>query len=190
MNIHGLRVSVLLAAFLAAPLLAQAQENKIPVYKLDLRKVPDIPTGDAALVAGNAGSTPDRFFLENLYMLKPVSVTVRAVNPGDVVTAKLTKERWDQVLREGSTGAESQINFKFRTHGEFQVSISAPKPDTPYKLMVWVGPDIVPKPKKPIFAPNSQFEGGNKWLWWGGGGAALIILALAALLFMKRKKTS
>jgi hypothetical protein len=185
-----LGVGLLLAGCLAVPTLSQVPDNKIPVYKLDLRKVEDIPTGDAALVAGNAGSTPDRFFLENLYMLKPVSVTVRAVNPGDVVTAKLTKERWDQVLREASTGAENQINFKFRTHGEFQLSISAPKPDTPYKLMVWVGPDIVPTPKKPIFAPNSQFEGGNKWLWWGGGGAALIILVLATLLFMKRKKAS
>lgn len=185
-----LRVVLLLASCVVMPALAQEPDNKIPVYKLDLRKVEDIPTGDAALVAGSVGSTPDRFFLENLYMLKPVSVTVRAMNPGDVVTAKLTKERWDQVLREASTGAQNQVNFKFRTHGEFQLSISAPKPDTPYKLMVWVGPDIVPEPVKPIFAPNSQFEGGNKWLWWGGGAAALIILILATLLFMKRKKAS
>jgi LPXTG-motif cell wall-anchored protein len=190
MTKRWLRVCLLLAGCVAVPAAAQAPDNKIPVYKLELRKVEDIPTGDAALVAGSVGSTPDRFFLENLYMLKPVSVTVRAVNPGDVVTAKLTKERWDQVLREASTGAQNQVNFKFRTHGEFQLSISAPKPDTPYKLMVWVGPDIVPKPVKPIFAPNSQFESSNNWTLWGGAAAGLIILVLATLLFMKRKKAS
>ena len=68
-----------------------------------------------------------RFFLENLYMLKPISVTVRAVNPGDVVTAKITKWKFDDVLREGSTEAGKQVLFKFRTHGEFQISVTADK---------------------------------------------------------------
>jgi hypothetical protein len=178
----------LLFAALSAAAAAQAP---IPVYRLDLRKVPDIPQGDAALVSGNAGSVPDRFFVENLYMLKPVSVTVRAVNPGDVVNVKLTKEKWDDVLREGTTGAENQVNFKFRVQGQFQVSITSPTPDTPYKMVVWVGPDIVPK-ARPVFVPQSQFEGAgglSKWLWWavGGGVVALMLLGLA---FKKRKQAS
>jgi hypothetical protein len=171
---------------------AQAPDAKIPVYKLDLRKVPDIPEGVAALVAGNAGSAPDRFYVDNLYMLKPVSVTVRAADPGGVVNVKLTKEKWDNVLREGTTGAESQVNFKFRTQGEFQISITSPQPNTPYKMVVWVGPDIVPKTKA-VFVPESQFKGAGglpRWAWWAGGGGLLIILALAAMLFMKRKQAS
>jgi hypothetical protein len=169
---------------------AQAPENKIPVYKLDLRKVPDIPDGDAALVKGDAGDTPDRFFLENLYMLKPVSVTVRAVNPGGIVNVKLTKDKWDQVLREGTTGADSQVNFKFRTQGEFQVSISSPNPNTPYKMVVWVGSDIKPK-TRPVFVPKSEFKGGggSAWMWWAGG-AALAVGIVLALVFRKRKQTS
>src|SRR5262245_53286357 len=90
-------------ATVATGVFAQAP-NQIPVYRLDLRKVPDIPEGDAALVAGNAGATPQRFFVDNLYMLKPVSVTVRAVNPGGVVNVKLTKEKWEEVMREATTG--------------------------------------------------------------------------------------
>lgn len=181
----------LLYAALSAVAPAQAPDNKIPVYKLDLRKVPDIPQGDAALVKGEAGSIPDRFFLENLYMLKPVSVSVRAVNPGGVVNVKLTKSKWDQVLREGSTGAESQVSFKFRTQGEFQISITSPTPDTPYKMVVWVGKDIVPK-AKPVFVPKSQFRDGGKpmWWWWAGGGAVVVIGILLALVFRKRKQAS
>jgi hypothetical protein len=63
------------AALFVTSSMAQAPAEQIPVYRLDLRKVEDIPEGNAALVAGEAGSRPDRFFLDNLYMLKPVSVT-------------------------------------------------------------------------------------------------------------------
>ena len=180
-----------LCATLAASAWAQAPDNKIPVYKLDLRKVPDIPDGDAALVKGDAGSIPDRFFVENLYMLKPVSVTVRAVNPGGVVNVKLTKSKWTDVLREGATGADSQINFKFRTQGEFQISITSPTPNTPYKMVVWVGKDVVPK-TKPVFVPKSEFKGSaaSRWLWWAVGGAAVVVAILLALVFRKRKQAS
>jgi hypothetical protein len=166
---------------------AQAPEQ-IPVYRLDLRKVEDIPEGVAALVAGDAGSRPDRFFVDNLYMLKPVSVTVRAVNPGDAINVKLTKEKWESVLREGTTGADNQINFKFRTQGQFQISVTSEKPNTPYKMVVWVGPDIVPK-SKPIFVSPSEFKGAGgtpKWLWWAGGGAALVIVGVIVMR-MRRK---
>ena len=175
----------LLLAAAAAVTPAQAQDNKIPVYKLDLRKVPDIPEGDAALVKGEAGNIPDRFFLDNLYMLKPVSVTVRAVNPGDVVNVKLTKAKWDAVLREGTTGPESQLNFKFRTQGEFQISITSPKPNTPYKMVVWVGKDIVPV-TRPVFVPKSQFKDGGIPIWWWLVGGAVAVIAI--FLVLKRRK--
>ena len=181
----------LLCAALATGAFAQVPDDKIPVYQLELRKVPDIPQGEAALVKGDAGSIPDRFFLEHLYMLKPVSVTVRAVNPGGIVNVKLTKETWDAVLREGTTGANGQVNFKFRTQGDFQISITSPNPNTPYKMVVWVGPDIVPK-AKPVFVPKSQFKDGGsstKW-WWAGGGGALVVIILLALALRKRKQAS
>jgi hypothetical protein len=176
----------LVCAAFAAGAFAQAP-NQIPVYRLDLRKVPDIPEGDAALVAGNAGATPQRFFVENLYMLKPVSVTVRAVEPGGVVNVKLTKEKWDEVMREGTTGQDSQVNFKFRTQGQFQVSITSPTPNTAYKMVVWVGPDIVPK-RKAVFVSPSEFKGkgaSRSWVWLSGG--AVIIIAAIALIIRRRK---
>jgi hypothetical protein len=167
---------------------AQAPADQIPVYRLDLRKVEDIPEGLAALVAGNTSSKPDRFFVDNLYMLKPVSVTVRAVDPGGVVNVKLTKEKWETVLREGTTGTENQVNFKFRTQGQFQISITSPSPGTAYKMVVWVGPDIVPR-SKPIFVPKSGFKDGGSlpsWAWWAAGGALLVIVLFVAMR-MRRK---
>jgi hypothetical protein len=177
----------LVCAAFAAGAFAQTP-NQIPVYRLDLRKVPDIPEGDAALVAGNAGAMPHRFFVENLYMLKPVSVTVRAVEPGGVVNVKLTKEKWEEVLREGTTGQDSQVNFKFRTQGQFQISITSPTPDTAYKMVVWVGPDIKPK-QKAVFVSPAEFKGAGakrSWVWWSGG--AVILIAAIALLMRRRKQ--
>lgn len=175
----------------AMPAMAQEADDKIPIYRLDLLKRPDIPTGEAAFVAGNAGSVPHRFFVENLYMLKPVSVTVRAVNPGDDVKVKITKWKFADVLREGSTAGDKQVLIKFRTHGEFQVSITSDKPNTPYKMVVWVGPDLKPK-SKPVFVPKSEFKNGGglpKWLWWAGGGAAAVIIALLVVI-LRRKRAS
>ncbi|MEO8019620.1 MAG: hypothetical protein ABI769_17555 [Pseudomonadota bacterium] len=186
-----MKCKLLIAVLLFASVSVASAQAPIQVYKLDLRKVPDIPEGDAALVSGEAGSVPDRFFVENLYMLKPVSVTVRAVNPGGVVNVKLTKEKWDDVLREATTGQDSQVNFKFRVQGQFQISITSPTPNTPYKMVVWVGPDVVPK-TRPVFVPQSQFAGGGgmpRWLWWAIGGG-VIALILLALVFKKRKQAS
>jgi hypothetical protein len=180
-----------LALFAALPALAQQADDKIPIYRLDLLKRPDIPTGEAAFVAGKAGSAPQRFFLENLYMLKPVSVTVRAVKAGDVVNVKITKWKFDEVLREGNTAGGKQVLIKFRTHGEFQISVTADKPDTPYKMVVWVGPDIKPV-SKPLFVPKSEFKGGGglpTWVWWAGGGAAAVIIALLFVI-LRRKRAS
>jgi hypothetical protein len=91
------------------------------------------------------------------------------------------------VLREGTTGAANQVNFKFRTQGQFQISITSPKPNTPYKMVVWVGNDLKPK-LKPIFVPAAGFKDGGtpKWVWWAGGGAGLVIIVLVVML-MRRK---
>lgn len=185
----GLLASAHFAALVGAPVAAQTPDPQVPVYRLELRSVPDIPEGQAALVAGEAGPTPDRFFLDNLYMLRPVSVTVRAAERGGVVDTKITKSKWDDVLREGTTGADSQVNFKFRTQGEFQISITSPTPGTPYKMVVWVGPDIIPE-MKPVFVPESEFEDQSRWLWWGISGGALALGLLVLVVFTRRKRAS
>jgi hypothetical protein len=174
----------------SAPSTAQTPDDKIPVYRLDVREVPDIPEGKAALVAGDAGPTPHRFFVENLHMLIPISVTVRAVNPADVINVKILKGKWDSPLREGNTSDGKAANFKFRTHGEFQISVDSQKPASPYKMVVWLGPDINPM-LAPVIVPRSKYQGDlgeSKWMWWAGGAAA--VLAILAIVFLRRKQAS
>lgn len=183
----GLVLSMAWALGLAGSAAAQAQ---IPVYQLEPIERADIPQGKAAFVAGEVGATPDRFFLGNLYMLKPVSVTVRAVNPGDELQVKLTKFRWEDVLREGRTGSQqSQVQFQFRTHDEFQISITASKPGTPYKMVVWVGPDVqVDEPD--VVVPRSQYRepASSRLVWWVTGGAVGAALCIALVWFVRRRR--
>jgi hypothetical protein len=181
-------LACVVALLVTMPSGAQEAEDKIPIYRLDPIERADIPEGKAAFVSGNAGSIPDRFFLENLYMLKPISVTVRAVNPGDDVRVKITKWKFDDVLREGSTAGNQQVLLKFRTHGEFQISVTADKPNTPYKMVVWVGPDMKPK-SKPLFVPQSEFKdsGMPKWVWWAAGAAGAIIIAVLFVILRRKR---
>ncbi len=185
------RIVVMFACIvvLATATIAAAQTTaKIPVYRLEPRVVPDIPGGKAVLVSGKAGVTPHRFFLENLHMLVPVLVTVRSVNPQDVINVKITKLKWDDPLREGNTAGGNQVSFRFRTQGEFQVSLDSAKPAAPYKMMVWVGKDIRPG-VRPVFVPKSQYDDGKSrwWLWIGLAAVAGIIAVLGFVRF-KRKQ--
>jgi hypothetical protein len=186
-----LTATLIVGGLALAPVASEAQsgDGQIPVYRLDLRKVNDIPQGKAALVNGSASSAPHRFFVENLHMLMPVSVTIRAVNPGDVVNLKVFKGKWDAPLRERSTAGGQQVNVRFRTQGEFQLQVDSAAAAAPYKLMVWVGPDIEPQLPS-VFVPRSQFEGGGVPLWWWLAGGAVVLAAVAAFVFARRRKAS
>ncbi len=193
-NTHSLRARpavLLVLAMALAPAAGHAQGvgSQIPVYRLDLRKVNDIPQGKAALVSGSAGPAPHRFFVENLHMLMPVAVTLRAVNADDVVNLKVVKGKWEEPLRAGSTTGGQQVHFRFRTQGEFQLQVDSDAAAAPYKLMVWVGPDIEPQ-LPAVFVPRSEFDGGGVPVWWWIAGGAVVLAAVAAFVFARRRKAS
>lgn len=161
---------------------------KIPVYRLEPRVVADIPDGKAVLVSGKVGATPHRFFVENLHMLVPVLVTVRPGNPDDVINVKVSKWRWDEPLREGATSGGNQVSFRFRTQGEFQVSLDAAKADSPYKMLVWLGKDIKSK-STPVIVPKSQYnDGKTNWLLWLSVAAAVGLVAVLSFFYFKRRQ--
>jgi hypothetical protein len=178
---------VLLLGFVGA---AAAQGT---VYKLEPRKVVDIPQGKAVMVNGKAGPAPHRFLLDNVNILMPVVVTLRPERRGDDINLRITKLAWDQPLREGSTKS-GQVSFKFRTESEFQISVDATKPDLPYKLLVWVGDELKAE-APPVVVPKSQFKDDS-----GGGlpggvvawviAAALIgIFVLLAIMLLRRRQS-
>src|SRR5262249_55205 len=84
---------------------APQNENKEkPAYKLTLKSDPVLPSGQAALVKGDSNPEGDQFFLENVGVLQPVAITLIAQNDGDEIKLVLAKQRWDESLRESSTG--------------------------------------------------------------------------------------
>lgn len=190
-NSLGFATMALVCAMLApVPASAQAADDKIPVYRLEPREAPDVPVGRVAMVAGTTTAIPDRFFVENLHMLVPVSVTVRAADAAAPVRVRLTKSSWDEALREGTTANGEQVQFKLRTQGEFQIAVDSPRPGAEYKMVVWVGPDIVPE-TSPIIVPTSEFDGGTpRWIWWVAGGIGALLLLVLAFVFGKRSRQS
>ena len=178
-----------LLSLLLAPVSLRAQDGgQVPVYRLDLRAVPDIPEGTAALVDGVAGPQPQRFFVENLHMLMPVSVTLRSVNATDDVKLRIVKGNWDAPLLQGGTSGGQQVNFRFRTQGEFQLQVDSAQSGSPYKLVVWVGPDIQSR-QPPVFVPRSQCDTGGRPAWhWFAGGAVLLLLVLVAVFALKSRR--
>ena len=167
---------------------ASAQDG---IYRLEPRKVPDIPEGKAVMIDGKAGPRPHRFLLDKLTVYTPVLVTLRPVRTGDDIRLKIGKNSWEETLREGSS-QDGQVSFKFRTEGECLVSVDADKPDLPYKLLVWVGDEVEVAPP-PAVVPKSQLDGGNGpslpggLVMWLIAAALLGIFALLVVIAMRRK---
>jgi hypothetical protein len=167
--------SVLLLALFAGS--ASAQDK---VYRLEPRKVSDIPQGKAVMINGKTGPRSHRFLLDQLTVYTPVVVTLRAARKEDDVRLKIGKTSWEQTLREGSSrGAENnQVSFNFRTEGEFLISVEGTKPDLPYKLLVWVGDEVNVEPP-PAVVPKSQLT--NSDASWLSGGVVMWVIAAALL---------
>ena len=184
-------LACLLALLLAAPALPAAAADPPPTaYRLEPRKVPDLPEGKAAMVRGQAGEKPHRFFLEHLHMMVPVVVTLRPLTRDARLDLAIGKYPWEPPVRQGRAEQGQQVSFRFRTEGEFQVAVSSPDPGTPYKLLVWVGDEIKPD-LKPVVVPASQYQGdagGGNALWWGLAAAGLLVLAGGWVVFQRRRK--
>ena len=185
----GLVLTAALAAIAAAPL-AIAAEPQPKVIRLQPKKMDGVPEGKAVVVKGGAGPKAHRFALEKLTYQMPVVVALRPVNKGDEVAIKIAKYAWNQPDRQGATSGEL-LRYAFRTEGEFQISVDAKKPNTPYRLLVWVGDEMKPE-LRPVVVKASEFAGekksaGGGLVMWVIAGALVAIVALLAVLVLRRK---
>lgn len=186
------RAAVAISACLAVALVAEvvlAQSPTPQVYRLELKEMKGIEHGKAAVVKGEAGPEPHRFLVEGLTMNMPVVVLLRPVRPDDSVGIRLTKYAWDQPLREGVAEGEP-LALKFRTEGEFQISVSTQKAGTPYRMMVWTGDEVEPD-LRPVVVKASEYgleeegSGMPPVLWMIAGLLAIGVALLAVLLFRR-----
>lgn len=189
--IRRMSIGCVLIVMLAASAVTSAQTPEVNVIRLEPKKMAGVEQGKAVVVKGAAGPQAHRFLIDKLTYMMPVAVAVRPVNKGDDVGLKVTKYAWNQPLREGRTEGDI-LRYAFRTESEFQVSVDAKKPGTPYRLMVWVGDETKPQ-FAPVVVKASEYEGeksgglpGNLVLWVIAG-ALVAIVALLAVVVLRRK---
>ena len=183
--------SALVILLSLAPL--RADEAGSRIYRLEPKTRAGLEHGKAVIVRGESTPQGHRYFLEGLNMLTPVSVTLVAKRPGDDVQLAITKLSWAKAERVGSTGKEGIISFRFRTQGEFQMTVSAQGEPKPYQLVAWVGDEVKPE-FTPVVVKQSEYKAGKGEGGMRGGplwviaGLLAIIAALLALLALRRKR--
>lgn len=173
----GLLVACLILLLPASAAFATAPPAK--AYRLELKHMKGIAHGTAAVVKGVAEPKAHRFVVDGMTINTPVVVLVRPVRGSDSVKLQLTKYAWDQPLRQGEAQGKT-LAFKFRTEGEFQLSVSASKP-TPYRLLVWAGDKVKPE-LAPVVVKASRYKGKHAGNGEHGGGWGLVLWVIAAAL--------
>lgn len=186
-RIVAVAVAALLAGASAAPLTAQMEDEH--AQRLTPKEEPDLPDGKYAFAEGAAGSPGHRFYLENLSVLQPVTVTLIARNPGDEIRLALGKYRYDEPDRTATTDAEGVARERLRTQGELKIEVSSSGAPKPYLLSVWVGKEVTPE-MPPLLVPASQVEdaGGGSGFDLGGSPVLWVIaVALIGILALLAK---
>lgn len=113
-------------------------------YKLEPRAIPELEDGQVAMLEGTADAQGDRFYLENLNIRQPVSVTLLTQNPDHDLRLILSKYRYDETEKEGSTKGKRRLTLETRTQGEMKIQVKSPDTDRTYQLLVWVGDEVLP----------------------------------------------
>jgi hypothetical protein len=176
----------------------QAKELLSPnAYRIEFKAIPELKQGKIAMAEGTAGPDGVKFAAENISILQPIVVTVLAKNPDDDVRVGLSKYRYDQFDRTGSTKGKGIYTTRLRTQGDLKVVVSAPTP-TPFQLVVWAG-DEVQRQMKPVVvadramiagkkAPGGAASGGGSMVMWVIAIALLAIVGLLATIVLRGKR--
>jgi hypothetical protein len=177
---------VMLLALVACSVASWAEEEG---YKLTPKKIEDIASGKAAIVRGEVGKDGDKFYVEYLSMLQPVSVVLMAADPAKPLKLNLSKYRYDQSDRSGDTGSEGAVSFNFRTQGELKIHVT-PKSDPgtdklKYFLVAWVGDEFKPDLRPPVVLAEPTGGGGLPWGMMGIG--LLVVIGAGAFFYLGRR---
>lgn len=135
---------------------------------ISLQRYAKFANGQLAVYRGDVSATPHVFTLDNLTVLSPVFVTLRAPASSGV-TLRISKFA-EEPLREVPVGAEGEARVSFRTEGGFYARVSGKGPAAPYALYVVVG-DAVAPPLPPVTITYAEFERRAKEAPAAPGGA-------------------
>lgn len=150
------------------------------VFRIELKKIPELDKGKIMMAEGTAGPDGVKFVGTNFSILQPLIVTVLARNPDDDVRVQLSKYRYDQADRKGSTKGSGIYTTKLRTQGDLKVVVSAPTP-TPFQLVVWAG-DEIERAIKPVVVTNPARVAGKASGAGGTAGGPMVLWVIAIAL--------
>jgi hypothetical protein len=135
-------------------------------------------------VDGIAGADGDKFNVPGFSIFQPASVTLVAGREGDDLKLRLGQFNWDESFMGGSTGGKGYHVDRFRTQGDLLITVTGDKPNTPYRLIVWNGPEVTPE-LQPVLVPAS--EAGGKFGTFAMIGIAAL-LVLGGLFYLARRR--
>jgi len=137
-------------------LLAGAKAEPV-AYKLEPRAIPELEHGQVAMLEGTVDAEGDRYYLENLNIRQPVSVTLLTQSPDHDLRLILSKFQYDETEKEGSTKGKEQLTLEIRTQGEMKIQVKSPDASRDYQLLVWIGDEVLPK-MAPVIIPMEDYE--------------------------------
>jgi len=182
----ALGLAVVLTAWVGGNIAAVQMAKEPTSYELEFSEVEELPPGRYAFVEGKATPGGDHFYVEHLEILQPVTVTLVAKNTGDKIGLKLSKYRYEDFDREGTTGSKGGVSFKIRTQGELKILVSAEGEPKPYILSVWIG-EFLKSEMQPVLVSTEAYGesrgsgfslGGSMVLWV----IVLLLVVIAAFL--------
>ena len=111
-----------------------------------------------------------------------MTVTLAAKNPGDKIDLKLSKYRYEDFDREGTTDPSGGISLKIRTQGELKILVAAHGDPKPYILSVWIGEFMKPEMKPVLVSMNEYGESGGSGFSLGGSLVVWVIVLLLVVI--------
>jgi hypothetical protein len=169
-----------------AALAAQPAPEKVTTLSLQTAQG---VAGKLATTEATAGTTPEKYSVQDLDLMQPVAVRIEAVDPARPVTLKAVKAEWDKVYSECTTDAKGACEVRLRTQGNFGLLVSARDPrGAPYRLAVWAGEEIKNVPANLMTPAAGARQGWTRTEMLLGVIAAVLILGvvLVAARVMRR----
>ena len=170
---------LVLAGLLAAPAPAAAQGAGKPAEgtTLTLERAPGVERAKMAGLETDTKQGGDRYSVQDLDIMQPVAVRLRAINPSQTLRLDVVKGEWTNVYRNCSTEGATPCEVRFRTQGNFGMQVTSPSgAGVAYELGVYVGDEMKLVPANLVVPPKNAGQPAG-----GGLGTTTILLGIIAV---------
>jgi len=148
-------------------------------YKLEPRAISDLEYGQVVMLEGTADAEGDRYYLEDLNIRQPVSVTLLTQSAEHDLRLILSKYQYDETEKEGFTKGKVRLTLETRTQGEMKIQVKSPEASRTYQLLVWIGDEVLPKMAPVIISMQDyEMDSQNGEASDGFGGTVLWVIAI------------